>query len=525
MYLVTNDEMKRLDQKAIDEIGLPSVVLMENAGIAILNQMREDIEDLENQDIAILCGTGNNGGDGMVLARQLFQKGHRSVTVFLCDDSNGQKASDENKIQQAILKKLHVKLVRIHNESQLTILKAQLSFSTIIVDCLYGTGISRELGNLAKKIIESINQQQAIRIAVDIPSGVNGSTGEMYGAAVKADFTYTLAYPKLGLYLNDAVSHVGKIRILDIGIPAVVEEHENLQGSVLQEQDLGKKIELRPYDGYKNAYGHVGVLAGSLGMSGACHLTIKGAFRSGCGLVSALVDQSIYAIVAGYCPEAMIRPVTWPNTQAVDWLLEKTKVQIVGPGWGISEEKQSILEELLSKSKGFVVIDADALSMLANGDGSALRNSKATCVITPHPGEMARLLGLSVESIQQNRLLYAKSIAQKFKCYVVLKGYHSIIAAPDGRFAINTVESTALSTAGSGDVLSGVIASFLVNMENSFEAICTAVLTHGMAGCFLEKKLGVKATMATDIADAVGSVLNNEYFSLCCKGIVKNKIK
>ena len=507
MYLVSNEEMRALDRTAIEEWKIPSLVLMENAGIAILRQMERDVPELLDQRITILCGCGNNGGDGLVLARQLHLSGAKNVAVVVVVEGE-RRFSADHQANRDILERLPVKIIEVDGPSKINVLKAQLNFTDVAVDCLFGTGLSRDLGPVMAGVVEVLNEKRVLRISVDIPSGLAGDSGKVCGQAVCADYTYTLAWPKQGLFLGEAAEHIGTLRVLSIGIPEEIAAAADVKGVLLEPAMLAEKLPQRALSSHKNKFGHVGIIAGSVGMSGACVLAAKSALRSGAGLVTALIDKGIYAPAAAAAPEVMMKPVAWPNAPAIDWLLANTKVQIIGPGMGKSEEKKQTIYSLLRQATGTVVIDADALNMIGEGDGTILKNTEASCILTPHPGEMARLLGLTSADVQADRMQYARRVAERFHCTVVLKGHDTIIAAADGRYAINPCDSVALATAGSGDVLSGVIAAFAAQGMEAYDAACMGVLAHGLAGQRLASERGAMATIASDIIEAVGAVLH-----------------
>ena len=506
MYLVSNEEMRRLDRTAIEEWQIPSLVLMENAGLAILRQLERDVPALIEKRITILCGTGNNGGDGLVLARQLHLVGAENISVAIVSEGMHQ-ASPDHQTNRRILERLPVKIIDVDGPSRLNVLKAQLNFTDVAVDCIFGTGLSRDLGEMMCAVVDVLNEKRVLRVAVDIPSGLGGDTGNVCGSAVRADYTYTLAWPKQGLFLGDASEYLGTLRVLPIGIPEEVADEAHVQGCLLEPKMLAELLPSRRLNSHKNSYGHVGLIAGSVGMSGACVLAAKSALRSGAGLVTAFIDKGIYAPAAAAAPEIMMKPVAWPNPQALDWLLAHTHVQIIGPGMGKREEKKQTIYSLLRQAESTIVLDADALSMIGEGDGTVLKNSAAQCILTPHPGEMARLLGLTSAEVQADRLNYARRVAERFHCIVVLKGHNTIIAAADGRYAINPCDSVALATAGSGDVLSGVIAAFAAQGLQAYDAACMGVLVHGLAGQVVARQKGVMGAIASDIIDGVAEVL------------------
>lgn len=506
MYLVSNDEMRMLDSEAINKWEIPSLILMENAGLAIMRQMEKDIEKLLEKRITIICGCGNNGGDGLVLARQLYLAGAQSVAIVIASDGEKQ-CSREHMTNRDIINHLPIKLIEVDSAAKLNVLKAQLSFTDVAVDCLFGTGLSRNLNDFMSALVEIMNEKQLVRIAVDIPSGLNGDSGKVCGNAVRATYTYTLGWPKQGLFLGDASDYLGELRVLSIGIPKEVCEEAGIKGRMLEESLLAQALPKRGLNSHKNSCGHVGIIAGSVGMSGACVLAAKSAMRSGAGLVTAFIDKGIYTPMAAALPEVMMKPIAWPNAPAIEWLLANTTVQLVGPGMGRSEEKKQTIYSLLRQAQGTIVIDADALRMIGEGDGTVIKNAEAECILTPHPGEMAQLLGVTSAEVQSDRMYYARKVAERFECTVVLKGHNTIIAAKDGRYSINPLDSVALATAGSGDVLAGVIAAFAAQGMDAYEAASMGVLAHGLAGVHLSQERGIMATMAGDIIDAVGAVL------------------
>ena len=502
--------MRALDHAAIEQWCIPSMVLMENAGIAIMHQLEKDIPHLLEKKISIICGHGNNGGDGLVLARQLYLAGVSGVTVYVLVDDKRHFSADHT-TNRMILDHLPIKLVEIDDQAKLVVLKAQLNFADVVVDCLFGTGISRDLDTLTAAVVEVVNEKQVVRVSIDIPSGINGDTGHVYGAAIHADYTYTLAWPKQGLFLGEACEYLGQLRVVPIGIPNDVAKEFNVQGTFLEPKMLREKLPARKLNSHKNTYGHVGMIAGSVGMGGACILSAKAAMRSGAGLVTAFVDKGIYTPTATAVPEVMMKPVVWPNASAVEWLLSKTNVQVIGPGMGKSEEKKQTIYTLLRQAEGTVLIDADALTLIGEGDGTIIRNCAADCILTPHPGEMARLLGLSSAEVQADRMQYARKMAERFNCVVVLKGHNTIIASGDGRYAINSWDSVALATAGSGDVLAGIIAAFAAQGLEAYDAACMGVLAHGLAGMYIEKTKGNFAAISGDIIEGVGEVLRQAF--------------
>lgn len=505
MYIVNNQEMQAIDQRTIDQWEVPSQVLMESAGLAVVEALFRDEGHLAGRRVLVVAGPGNNGGDGLVVARHLYMRG-AYVTVIVLNES-GEKSKD-HQANRAILSHMPIQVFEFSRSQQLKTLKAALNHSDLVIDALFGTGLGRPLSDFYIEAIDAINAQSQIRrIAIDSPSGLGGDRGEVFGAAVQAHRTYALAYPKRGHFSTAAADHIGDLRVLEIGIPKEVAGVVKPQMKALDYASLQQHLPARPVDGHKVTFGRLGVIAGSLGTSGACVLTAKAGLRTGCGLVQVLSDKAIFSPVATPLPEVMVRPVAWPNPTATQWLLDHADAIAMGPGMGLGEEKAQILSDVFAQAKKPVLLDADALTLLAKTDLQALKNCPAPLVLTPHPGEMARLLGKTTAEVQSQRIQVAQDFAQEYGVVLVLKGHRTIVAGPEGDLYLNTVDSPALATAGSGDVLSGIIASFLAQGLAPLAAACAGVVLHGAAGQRCAHKIGVRSTVAGDLIDALGPVL------------------
>lgn len=510
MYVVTNEEMRAIDQRTIKQWEIPSTVLMESAGLAVVEELMRDIPDLNSKRVTVLAGCGNNGGDGLVIARHLFMR-KVSVTVLVINE--GGTFSEDHKINRRILDHMPVRVFELSKPQQLKVLKATLNHTDLVLDCIFGTGLNRAVRAFYINVFQEVNQQKNITcISVDCPSGLNGNTGEIGDDAIRADRTYTLAWPKIGFYQPGAEQFVGKLTILPIGIPTEAADMEKPQTKLLQSGDIKHFLKAPPIDAHKGMFGHVGIIAGSVGMSGACVLSARAALRSGAGLVTSLTDKAVFTPVATMLPEAMIRPMSWPNDNALRWLMERTDVILVGPGMGTTGEKKQVLTFLLANHTGLLILDADALTLLAQENKEALRETNAQVIITPHPGEMGKLIGKSSAEVQANRIETARVFAEAYQCTVVLKGHHTVIADPTGDTRINACDSVALATAGSGDVLAGCIAAFAAQGLNRLEAACAGVLLHGMAGQYCARTVGARSTTAGLIIDGIGAVLKEEEF-------------
>ena len=501
MYVATGAEMRQIDQAAINDWLVPEIVLMENAAAAAVNELSKTVPDLADKKVVILAGCGNNGGDGLAIARHLHNKGV-TVKVFLLSERNLSSSAEAN---LAMLEKLPVKIYKIDNEKSTQLLQATLNYEDIIIDAIYGTGLSRELSPLVKKVLSMVNKRDCLRIAIDMPSGLHSESGQIMGYGFKADYTFALALPKLGYYIGEGSEYTGEVRVCDINISPEVVEKIKPKCQNIDDDYLKKHLKERLINGHKGSYGHLLIIGGSLGMSGAVVMAAKSAWRSGVGLVTALVPKEVQPIVAVSTMESMIKalPAEIPAE------LAKKSAVVIGPGLGQGEEAKEILRQTLISAEVPVLIDADGLNLVAK-DLSLLHLAENVKIITPHPGEMARLCGTSTAEIENNRLEYARMFASEQNVWVVLKGTKTLIASPSGEIWFNTVASPALSAAGSGDVLSGIIGALLAQGYSAEEACLLGVNIHGRAGRVAEKNIGATSAKAGDIIDALSEVIRGE---------------
>ena len=501
MYVATGAEMRQIDQAAINDWLVPEIVLMENAAAAAVNELSKTVPGLADKKVVILAGCGNNGGDGLAIARHLHNKGV-TVKVFLLSERNLSSSAEAN---LAMLEKLPVKIYKIDNEKSTQLLQATLNYEDIIIDAIYGTGLSRELSPLVKKVLSMVNKRDCLRIAIDMPSGLHSESGQIMGYGFKADYTFALALPKLGYYIGEGSEYTGKVRVCDINISPEVVEKIKPKCQNIDDDYLKKHLKERLINGHKGSYGHLLIIGGSLGMSGAVVMAAKSAWRSGVGLVTALVPKEVQPIVAVSTMESMIKalPAEIPAE------LAKKSAVVIGPGLGQGEEAKEILRQTLISAEVPVLIDADGLNLVAK-DLSLLHLAENVKILTPHPGEMARLCGTNAAEIENNRLEYARMFASEQNVWVVLKGTKTLIASPSGEIWFNTVASPALSAAGSGDVLSGIIGALLAQGYSAEEACLLGVNIHGRAGRVVEKNIGATSAKAGDIIDALSEVIRGE---------------
>jgi hydroxyethylthiazole kinase-like uncharacterized protein yjeF len=501
MNVVTAAEMRAIDARAINEFKIPGMVLMENAGIRLAERIRKMTP---GKRIVIVAGGGNNGGDGFVAARHLYREKEVTVWTALLDDKYGGDALANLKI----IRKLNIPVSCLREDGAFAAFKSALGEADLIVDAVFGTGLSRELDSFYRKIIESVNESPADVIAVDIPSGIAADSGRVMGAAVRAQWTITFALPKAGHFLYPGAGYRGRLEVAEIGIPQVLLESYPL--SLMTAAGAAELLPPRPDDSHKGTFGSVLLVNGSRSMPGAAVLSALAALRGGCGLLYAAVPQSIATVLGSRVPEAI--PVLLPETAAGAFGSEVPTVlrdlwgrcRALGVGCGLSTEKTllPLLEAIFQECPLPVVADADALNLLA-AHPDIIDGRKAPTVLTPHPGEAARLLGTTAKQVQQDRLGSAKNIAARFNAVAVLKGAHTIIATPDGRAAFNTTGNSGMATAGSGDVLTGLLTSLLAQGMEDFAAARLAVYLHGLAADLAVEKSGRRALMAGDIADYI----------------------
>lgn len=508
MYLVTAEQMRQVDRKTIEELGIPEMVLMENAGRAIVEFLQEQFTDLKDKNITIVVGAGNNGGDGLVAARYLHGMGI-PVKVFIAAERDLSPSAQQN---YDILSKLPVKIYWLDSENSMHLLKVTVNYSDIFIDALLGTGISRDVSGRAEQIIDIVNRRSCLKVAVDVPSGLNSDNGEVWGRCLNADYTVALAQPKRGQFLNKGLKYCGKIVIKDIGIPQEIYEEMELNGQIIDETFLKKCKEPRSRASHKGTFGHLLAVGGSMGMSGAITLTARSALRSGVGILTCAVPEGVQMHVAMNAPEAMVQPLPGGNQFSNDSivllreLLRGKKAIIVGPGMGAGEATGAIISEVLQSGRCATVIDADGLNT-ADLWLEQVAEARGPVVITPHPGEMARLTGLETSYIQNNRMTVAQEFSEKHKVWLVLKGANTIVATPNGKLYMNITDSPALAVAGSGDVLAGIIGAFLAQGMQPDDACCSAVYLHGLAGQEVAETIGEVSSKAGDIIDAIPKIL------------------
>jgi ADP-dependent NAD(P)H-hydrate dehydratase / NAD(P)H-hydrate epimerase len=499
--------MRDLDRLAMETYGIPGVVLMENAGAQVARILWQEYPDLQSRRVAVLCGRGNNGGDGFVIARYLHTSGV-SVQVFVIGGTAG--IHGDAGVHLDMLQRAGVAPEAVQTSETAQAVGARLVGYDILVDALLGTGLRAEASGVFQQLIAAINTSGRPVVAVDIPSGLGADGGAPLGDHVRADLTITMALPKRGLLLYPAAEHVGRLVVVDIGFAKTLREHAAVRCHVLEAEEVAAQLHPRAADTHKGTYGHVLTVGGSPGKTGAAALASLAALRTGAGLVSLALPQVLNAAMETKLTEVMTIPLpeSEPGVLGVEagkrlmeWLQGKSAL-ILGPGMGTHPETVRCVQEVLRQVRIPTVLDADGLNAFAR-DPDRIRDTQAPLVLTPHPGELARLRHATTAAIQADRLAAAEETARSCKAVVVLKGAHTVIAEPEGTLYINVTGNPGMATAGSGDVLSGIIGALLGQGYTPTMAARIAVYTHGLAGDLAAARLGERSLMAGDLIDTL----------------------
>ena len=497
MKAVTPKQMAELDKKTI-AAGTPSDELMERAGEAAA---KEILKKKSKGKILVLSGTGNNGGDGQVIARLLKQDGKDVTLMFPPTEKECRDHfTEDSKRNFDRLKDVPIIYV---GDAGLESAKKEISEASVIVDSLLGTGYDtdRPLREPLPELIDAVNESPAYVVAVDIPSGLNGTNGQVGQAAVRADKTVIIQAPKTGEMLGDGPDCTGKPVIVDIGIDT---DDPDIHTELLEQKEVGFPVQ-RKKNSHKYTYGRVLVVAGSKGMTGAGAMAVSGAILSGAGLVTAFVPEEVYPIAASIMPhEAMVKPYNY-IVRPEDLAQIRTDMILFGPGLGRHMDYSGLLSTLMS-GKIPLVIDADGLWHMRNILGD-LKASKVPVVLTPHAGEFAMLLDTTVPDLMKAPADKTAAFAKEYGVTVVMKGYHTMIADPDGSLWFNTTGNPGMATAGAGDVLAGMIAGIAAQTHDLTKAAKAGVFYHGLAGDWYAARYGETTLTAGSILDSLNYVL------------------
>ncbi len=503
MHLVTAEEMREMDRRTIEEFGLPARLLMENAGRGTARVLLEKFPDISGKRIGVLAGRGNNGGDGFVAARYLSQRG-ACVTVYLLTEKSRLTGHAADNFH--LLSPLGIQVREVVDQTAFDGICAELAHQQVLVDAILGTGLSAEVKGLLRSVIEFVNAAGRPVVSVDIPSGLHADTGQPCGCCIRASATATFAFPKIGHALMPGASLSGELHVIDIGIPAHIVEAVGPRQHLLNCKTLQEYIKPRREDTHKGKTGHVLIVAGSTGKTGAAALCALSALRAGAGLVTLGIPESVNPSMEPQVLEVMTAPL--PETgggvhsdsafDVIMKLLSDKQCLAMGPGMGTAAETKALVHRLIQESPVPIVVDADGLNCLA-GHMTVLKKKKAEIVLTPHPGEMARLINATPGEVQADRVSCARRFAEKYSLHLVLKGARTVIAHPDGQVHVNPTGNPGMASAGMGDVLTGIIAGFIAQGYPPEHAAPIAVYLHGAAADETAESLGPYGYLASDV--------------------------
>lgn len=500
MHILNKEQIQTLEENYLSS-GIEHIKLMETAGATVARFIHDRL-GVNGKSIAVVCGRGNNGGDGFACARKLLEGG-ATVRVLLAE---GHPKTDDAIDLLGRSERAGIKTLSYTVEEQREELEWSIDKADIIVDAIFGLGFHGELDSATVKLIELINISQATVVSLDVPSGIHSDSGAAAAGCIKADYTVTFTAMKPGHVIYPGAEYCGTVFTAPIGIDENSIETVNPTISTIDYQAVRLCFQTRKPNTHKGVYGTLLSVCGSVGMAGAAVLSGKAAAQSGVGLVRIVLPKTIYPIVAGHLTEPVFSPMeeTFDGTlrkadagKTAD-LLESATACLIGCGLGCNEDTRAVVREVIATSEVPIVIDADAINAIAD-DVDLLRHVKAPVILTPHPGEMARLVGLTAEEVQNRRLEIATDFAQDFGVYLLLKGANTICAAPDGKAYINFTGNPGMAKGGSGDVLAGIIGSFLAQGMSPLDACTCAVYIHGAAGDHAAQRFSVHAMTPMDI--------------------------
>jgi ADP-dependent NAD(P)H-hydrate dehydratase / NAD(P)H-hydrate epimerase len=514
MKILTAAQMRQVDALSTRDYGVPSIVLMENAGLNLYLELNRRIAELKQRRILILCGKGNNGGDGMVLARQLLQRSISSDLVLL---GKAEQVGGDARLQLEILEKSGFPVREVDSSEQWRQFAPCLSTYDVIVDAMLGTGLSKPLEGLFLEAAEAINRTRAFILAVDIPTGMPSDSVDPSPAIVHADLTVTFTAPKRAHVLSEDLEALGELVIVPIGSPVQLLEGPDWYLELLEEQEIARSLLPRKKTAHKGDFGHVLLAGGSRGKSGAILLSSRAALRTGSGLVTAAVPEPVQPLVAAGQAEVMTEGLAAVNSGSIAFSALSTLLRLlqgkdalgIGPGLSRDPETARLVRETVRQCPVPMVIDADALNAF-EGQPELIRNERGRAVVlTPHPGEFSRLSGRSVEEIRSRGPEIARAFAGDHHVWLVLKGFRTLVATPSGQVYVSPVGNQGMATGGTGDVLTGVLTSLIglqqaqgsTQPEQVTRVVTLGVFLHGLAGDLAARKVGYEGLTASGIID------------------------
>ena len=509
MHVLTASEMREADRRTIEEIGIPGRALMESAGRAVVRTMERILPDLRSRSVAVICGKGNNGGDGLVVLRYLSTHGLAARAWLLCrfEELSGDARGNLEAAQE-----LGLSVSAVPDEATWRKALSDISRSDVLVDAILGTGLSQAARGLSERAIRDLNELAGFQVAVDVPSGLSSDTGEIPGEAIRADLTVALAAPKVCHVIPPACLRSGRLEVVDIGIPKSILESVGSRLQTVESEPLRAFLPRRGAEAHKGDFGHLLIVAGSVGKPGAAVMAAQAALRAGVGIVTVASARGALPLMAPALPEAMWEPLDETPDGAIaasahgrlqELLVGKTSLAL-GPGLGRHPETVGLVKRLVRDAETPTVIDADGLNAY-QGDTQALPPHRSLA-ITPHPGEAARLLGCPSSEIQKARLDSVRKLAALTKSHVLLKGYRSLISDPSGNVFVNLTGNPGMATGGTGDVLTGMVGA-LLSRHPVDVALRLGAHLHGLAGDLAAEELGQTSLMATDLIRSLPKAL------------------
>ena len=513
--VLTRAQMRAFDRHAIDQCHVPGVVLMENAGRGAADvacRLLAALDGVAGARVVVVCGAGNNGGDGFVVARHLWARGC-DVQVFLAGAT--ERVHGDARINHDAYVDLGGQVTELKADAPLDGLEASLALADMVVDALFGTGLDRAIapGTFNAQLVTAINRAPGRRLALDIPSGLDADSGAPLGACVEAHDTVCFGHLKVGLLTPHGARLAGKVHVADLGVPNTIVDQVGHVAEVIERRAMARLIHPRDTDAHKFSVGAVLVCAGSAGKSGAALLAARGAFRAGAGVVTIATWPEALPALDARMPEVMALALDRADPIArLDDALKGRRALVIGPGFGLDDAARAAVEHVLRTFPGPIVFDADAITLFKGRpkELAKLRGERGRLVLTPHPGEMARLLGLASDEVERDRFGAVRALVEATRAVVVLKGARTIVAEPDGRrvrIAVNTTGNPLLATAGAGDVLAGAIGGLLC-MQPPFEAAMLGVHVHGLVADVMRARHGDRGVFSGELADTIPQVLD-----------------
>ncbi|GAB4123747.1 MAG: NAD(P)H-hydrate dehydratase [Acidobacteriota bacterium] len=517
MKILTAAQMQEIDRQTSELAGVPSLILMENAGFNLYRALSEKVPHLSERSIAIICGKGNNGGDGMVLARQLAQRGIQTDLFLL---GSAAEVRGDAAVNLQILLKSGFPVFEVTSPEVWSQVAASLDVYDVLVDAILGTGMAKPLSGLYAQVVQDLNAAGAFVLAVDLPSGMAADSLEAAQLSVRADLTVTFTAPKIAHLLNSDQEAIGELVVAPIGTPPALLDRPDFTLNLLEPELFGDWLAPRLACSHKGTYGHVALIAGSRGKAGAAALSAYAALRAGSGLVTALVPQTVQPEVAGAHSEVMTEGLPADGTgflaaealEPIQTLLDPLDAAGVGPGLGTGPGTATVVEGLIRSARCPLVLDADALNVLAGRTDTLLPRQGPPLVLTPHPGEFARLAGLSVPEVLKRQLELVPEFARRHGVWLVLKTFRPLISDPEGICQVSPRGQAGMASAGMGDVLTGVLTSLLgrlkataaeLDPEAVTQVVCLAVYLHGLSGELAAQRRGEESLTAGDVIESL----------------------